>query len=81
MLALRMRECDAVNYLYVEFLAPYAAYRALRVIALFRLCNLVSMLFTIAELFTICISDEKLYYGEKIESIETAKNAKIGSEL
>jgi hypothetical protein len=43
MLTLRMRERDAVNCLYVEFLARYAPYRALRVLLLFRLCNFVSI--------------------------------------
>jgi hypothetical protein len=76
-----MRERDAVKYLYLDFLAPYAPYRASRVLALFRLCNFVSTFFTIAELFTICTSEEKTYYGDKTDSVETAKNAKIGSEL
>lgn len=43
MFALRMRECDLVKYLCLDFLAPYAPYRASRVVALFALCNLVSV--------------------------------------
>ncbi len=81
MFTLRMRERDVVKYLYLDFLAPYAHYKASRVIELFRLCNFVSTPSTIAELFTICTSEEKTYYGNKTDSVETAKNAKIGSEL
>jgi hypothetical protein len=36
---------------------------------------------TIAEVLFICTSEEKTYYGEKTDSVETAKDAKIGSEL
>jgi hypothetical protein len=35
---------------------------------------------TIAEIFTLCISEEKAYYGDKSDSVEIAKDAKIGSE-
>lgn len=43
-----MRESDLVNYLYLEFLAPYAQYRALRVTTLLGLCNLASTLARLA---------------------------------
>ncbi len=81
MFSLRMRESDLVKYLCLDFLAPYAPYRASGVIALFIMCNFVPTFFTIAEVFTICSSEEKTYYGDKTDSVETAKNAKIGSEL
>ncbi len=81
MLTLRMREGDSVKYLYPDFLAPYAHYKASKVLALFKLCNFVPTLVTIAEIFTICTSEEKTYYGDKTDSVETAKDAKIGSEL
>jgi hypothetical protein len=36
---------------------------------------------TIADFFTIGISEEKTYYGGKTDLVEIAKDAKIGSEL
>jgi hypothetical protein len=44
MLTLRMRERDAVNCLYVEFLAPHALLEASRLTALLLLCNFALLL-------------------------------------
>jgi len=54
MFALRMRDADLVKYLYFDFLAASAPYRASRVVVLFRLCNFVVVLLYYTHIEQIC---------------------------